>query len=147
MNKEEIKRSLEHYQQNLIDDLKGEFNLKKQDVENDNNDVRDIDSYSHQSQSQDDEQLVNDRLESAIDALTFLKNIPLKESKKVDLGSLIETESFLIYVGIATQKFTDTGKEIIGISTDAPIYNKLKDKTVGFSFEIEGDSCKIVSIH
>jgi hypothetical protein len=53
----------------------------------------------------------------------------------------------LLYVGIVTQKFKDNSKDIIGISTDAPIYNKLKDKTVGFPFEIEGDNCNIVSIH
>lgn len=146
MNKVEIKNHLENYQQNLIDKIKGEFNRKKDASEIDHNDVRDADSHSHQSQSQEDEQLIDDRLKNALDALTFLKNTPLKESNKVELGSLIETDSFLIYVGIATQKFTKNGKEIIGISTDAPIYNKLEGQTVGFPFEITGVSCKIVSI-
>lgn len=146
MLKKTVRTCIEKYQIGLIEELINEFNNKKEASDIDEYDVIDADTHSHQSQAQTDEQLINNRLESAKLALEYLKKIPLTESNKVSEGALIETKDLLIYVGIITQKFKDDGKDIIGISLDAPIYETLKNKTVGFRFQFAGVDCEILSI-
>lgn len=48
--------------------------------------------------------------------------------------------------GIITQKFTEGGRDIIGISTEAPIYKILYSQTIGFPFQFAGVDCEILSI-
>jgi hypothetical protein len=146
MLKKTIRTCIEKYQLGLIKDLENEFNDKKEASDIDEDDVIDADTHSHQSQAQFDEQLINNRLESAKKSLEYLKGIPLSESNVVTEGALIETKNLLIYVGIVTQKFNEEGRDIIGISTKAPIYKTLNNKTVGFPFQFSGVDCEILSI-
>jgi len=44
---------------------------------------------------------------------------------QVALGSLIQSNKFFICVGISTQKFSEDRSDIIGISTNASIYQNL----------------------
>ncbi len=147
MNKELVKNCILEYQKNLINELKEAFKDKEDDVVIDETDTRDADTFSHQSQSQADEELINNRLKKAEDSLEYFKNLTKSAHDKVELGALIESENLVIYVGITTKMFVDNGKNIIGISTDAPIYKTLKDQTVGFEFTLGNMDCKILSIH
>jgi hypothetical protein len=147
MLKEKIRKCIENYQTSLIEELENELNYKKEASEIDGYDVIDADDRSHQSQAQIEEQLVYDRLQSSKAALEHLKKIPLTESDQVTEGALIETRDLVFYVGIITQKFTEDGRNIIGISTAAPIYKTLHNQTVNFPFQFAGVDCKILSIH
>ena len=147
MLKQKIRKCIENYQTSLIEELENELNYKKEAAKIDGYDVIDADDRSHQSQAQIEEQLVYDRLQSAKAALEYLKKIPLTESDKVTEGALIETRDLVFYVGIITEKFTEDGRNIIGISTQAPIYKTLHNQTVNFPFQFAGVDCKILSIH
>ena len=147
MLKQKIRKCIENYQTSLIEELENELNYKKDAAEIDGYDVIDADDRSHQSQAQIEEQLVYDRLQSAKAALVYLKKIPLTESDKVTEGALIETRDLVFYVGIITEKFTEDGRNIIGISTQAPIYKTLHNQTVNFPFQFARVDCKILSIH
>lgn len=109
-------------------------------------DIDDADSHSHHIEAHEEAELINERLMSAKKSLKYLKSIPLSETEEVALGSLIETSKFFIYIGISTQKFTEDGNNIIGISTSAPIYQTLQSKTVGDTFKFGPDDCEILSI-
>jgi len=146
MLKEKIRKCIEDYQTGLIEELENELNYKKEASVSDGYDVIDADAHSHQSQARLEGQLVSDRLERAKAALAHLGSIPLAESDKVAEGALIETRSLTIYVGIVTEKFTEDGRDIIGISTEAPIYKTLYNQTVGFSFQFAEVDCEILSI-
>ena len=146
MLKETIRKCIENYQTGLIKVLENQFSDKKEASDIDENDVKDADAHSHQAQAQSEEQRINDQLEGAKATLEYLRNIPLTESDKVSEGALIETRSLLIYVGIITQKFTEEGRNIIGISTEAPIYKILYNQTIGFPFQFAGVDCEILSV-
>ena len=146
MLKETIRKCIENYQIGLIGELENQFRDKKEAADIDELDVRDADAHSHQSQAQSEEQLISNRLESAKASLEKLRSIPLTNSGEVSEGALIETRSLIIYVGIITRKFTEDGRDIIGISTEAPIYESLLGQTVGFPFQLAGIDCKILSI-
>jgi hypothetical protein len=142
-----IRKCIENFQIGLIKELEDQFNDKKEASDIDENDVRDADTHSHQSQAQSEEQRVNDRLVTAKADLEYVQKIPLNISDSVVEGALIETKSLLIYVGIITQKFTEEGRDIIGISIKAPIYKTLFNQKIGFPFQFSGIDCEILSIH
>ena len=146
MLKKTIRECIEKYQTGLIKQLETEFDEKKEAAHIDEDDIIDADTHSHQSQSITDEQAVSENLQRAKSDLVYLQGIPVTKSNKVAEGALIETKDLFIYVGIITQKFNDDGRDIIGISVNAPIFKTLENKSVGFEFEINGVSCRILSI-
>ena len=147
MLKEKVKKCIESYQENLITELENEFKNFKDGAHIDESDVRDADSHSHQSQSARDEERVSNQLSRAKVDLEKIKSISSAPSTKIEEGALIETRSLLIHVGIVTSKFTEDGKDIIGISTDAPIFKTLEGQGEGFPFQFAGIDCSILSIH
>jgi hypothetical protein len=60
-------------------------------------------------------------LQEKKEAFEYLNRIPLTKTDKVTEGALIETRNLVFYVGIITEKFCEDGRNIIGISTEAPI--------------------------
>lgn len=146
MLKEKVKKCIETYQENLVKELENEFKNFKEGAHIDEADVRDADSHSHQSQSARDEQRVSDQLSRAKEELQKIRQIGTAPSAKIEEGALIETRSLLIHVGIITSKFTEDGRDIIGISTNAPIYKTLEGQKEGFPFQFAGTDCSILSI-
>lgn len=145
--KETVKNCIIKYQENLINGLNEEFQLLKGVTNIDENDVRDSDTHSHQSQSTRDEQRVSDQLSRAQSELEKIKAISVVPTNEVTEGTLIETKNLLIHVGIVTSKFNDGGKDIIGISTDSPFFKTLQGQKVGFPFQFAGIDCSIISIY
>jgi len=146
MFKEKIKKCIITYQENLVSNLEMEFQNTKQTAHIDEADVRDADTHSHQSQTIADEQRISEQLIRAKQDLEKLKSISTSPSHKIEEGAIIETRNLLIHVGIVTSKFNEEGKDIIGISTDAPIYKTLHGQKKGFPFEFAGTACEILSI-
>ena len=62
------------------------------------------------------------------------------------MGSLIETEDLYIFIGISLQQFKLNGKNVIAISEEAPIYNSIKEKTIGEKITIGTIENTIISI-
>ncbi len=112
----------------------------------DEEDIIDSDTRSHQSQSTFDEHRVNEQLERAEADLEHLRSIPNEPADIIKEGALIETNNLLLYVGIITKTITEDGKEIIGISTDAPIFKTLVGQKKGFQFKLANSDCSILSI-
>lgn len=146
MFKEKVKQCITNYQEELVKGLESQFNNFRDAADIDENDSRDADSHSHQAQSTFDEQRVSDQLARAKADLEKIKRISDEPTDRIEEGALIETKSLLIHVGIVTNKFTEDGKDIIGISTDAPIYKTLRGQSVGFPFQFAGIDCSILSI-
>lgn len=145
--KQEVKNCIITYQENLIKGLENEFQSFRSGADIDENDVRDADAHSHQSQSAYDEQRVSSQLSRAKVDLEKIKSISDSPSTEVEEGALIETKNLLIHIGIVTSTFNDGGKDIIGISTQAPIYKSLVGQKEGFPFQFAGIDCSIISIH
>jgi len=146
MFKEKIKKCIVAYQENLVSNLENEFENSKETSHIDEADVRDADSHSHQSQAIADEQRISEQLTRAKQELEKLKSISTQPSDEIEEGAVIETRNLFIHVGIVTSKFTEDGKDIIGVSTASPIYKTLQGQKKGFPFEFAGTACEIISI-
>jgi hypothetical protein len=65
-----------------------------------------------------------------IDATTVLN--------KIALGSLVQANGIYLYVSLALPKITIDGADVIALSPQSPLGNKLMGMEVGYSFEING---------
>lgn len=77
---------------------------------------------------------------------TLSKIRPDKIQKKVDLGSLVETNKGWFYFSIAIGKFTSENKEIMALSLASPIGQVLKKLKAGESKSFNGNTWEIISV-
>ncbi|MBB3696746.1 hypothetical protein KMW28_23095 [Flammeovirga yaeyamensis] len=109
-------------------------------------DANDADDESHRYQTLVQKEETSKRIIKVMRDLEELKSIPLEKSAQVQKGALIELEDLFLYVGITTDQFNEFGRQIMGISTEAPIYKKMIGKTVGSSIDVNNKKYTILSI-
>ena len=59
-------------------------------------------------------------------------------AQSVALGSLVKANGIYLYVSLALPKINIEGVNVIALSPQSPLGNKLMGNTVGFTFEING---------
>ncbi|MCS5491650.1 GreA/GreB family elongation factor [Algoriphagus limi] len=87
--------------------------------------------------------------------LTFLKKElqilesidPEKEFQTVDEGAVVETDQRIFFVSTSIEQVDVNGKCVFGISTKAPIFQAMKGKKKGDSFEGGGIHYFIVDVY
>ena len=144
--KEEVKKIIEAYQLNLIDDLNEEYKLKKSGSDIDEEDVIEIDALSQQSEETNIAQLVNQRLTELKNDYNFFKTLNLNTQDSIEMGSLIESNKMYIYVAINTETLTYKGKDLIGVSAHSPIFQTLKGNKVGTKFKLGDFNDEVLSV-
>ena len=146
MTKEKVRDYIDSFLQQHIEELRKELDHKVKSSVIQCSDINDIDSHSHQFQTLKDEKNINDRLDQIIKDRNRFHKISMLQSDKVKEGVLIEVKNIYIYVGVVTPIISNNEKDVIGISTSAPIYKTLENQNVGFKFKFNGSDCIIESI-
>lgn len=131
MNKNEIIKSIINEQKVFISTIKNSVSRYKNASDIDENDSIDPEDFSHQDEAKEMQLRYEQILVQAKNNLDFLETYKNKETTKIELGSLIETEDLYIFIGISLQQFILNGKNVITISEEAPIYKSIKEKTIG----------------
>lgn len=147
MNKENLKNRLLDLQHTTISDLSEKISTTHSMVDVDETDTIDPEDLSHQVESSVTENLFKQQLQKARLDLDLLDHIDFSKKVKVEPGAFVQTEKFNFIVACATTPFDHEGKHIIGISIESPIFKEMKDREVGESFTISGNSYTILSIH
>jgi transcription elongation GreA/GreB family factor len=79
--------------------------------------------------------------------MRILRDIDLsKEFTEVDMGALVITDKRTFFVCVSIEEVEADGYKVFGLSTDAPIYQKMKGKKKGESFEMNGINYDILDI-
>jgi hypothetical protein len=65
---------------------------------------------------------------------------------KVEEGAIIKLGGRYFVISVSTGKFSCDGNEVMGISTQAPIYPAIEDKRAGDSFTFDGRSLVIEDV-
>jgi hypothetical protein len=146
MNKNEIIKSIINEQNAVISTIENSVTRYKNASDIDENDSIDPEDFSHQDEAKEMQLRYEQILVQAKNNLDFLETYKNKETTKIELGSLIETEDLYIFIGISLQKFMLNGKNVIAISEEAPIYNSIKEKTIGEKITIGTIENTIISI-
>lgn len=81
----------------------------------------------------------NTKLREVLDQKAILDKInPEISSKSITLGSLVKANGIYLYLSLALPKINIEGINVIALSPQSPLGNKLMGNTIGFTFEING---------
>ncbi len=78
--------------------------------------------------------------------LAVLNGLDLRPMNKVELGSLVKTTKGIFFISVALGVLKMDGETFFAISTDAPIYNVLKNKMGGEIVSFNNITYQILTI-
>ena len=131
MNKKELKESLHKAQEQMIKDLKMEIDSIHEGMDLDEEDTMDPEDFSHQTEAGTMVMTLRERLRVAEDQLKVIDTLPEEKMEEVGPGTVVETKNRRLYISISSRPFVHQGKEIIPISTKAPICSHIMGKKRG----------------
>lgn len=94
-----------------------------------------------------EQEKLNHKLREVIAQKAILDKIDTeKVSKSISLGSLVKANGIYLYLSAALPKINVDGVNVIALSPQSPLGNKLMGNQVGFTFEINGTKYLIESV-
>jgi transcription elongation GreA/GreB family factor len=94
-----------------------------------------------------EQEKLNKKLSEILIQKSILDKIDVNQSsKKIAIGSLIQTNGMLLFMSTALPKIVIDDKTIIAVSPQSPLGNKLLGNEIGFSFEINGTKYNIEKV-
>ena len=94
-----------------------------------------------------EQEKLNRKLQECLDQKAVLDKIdPLAVNLKISLGSLVVANGIHLYVSVALPKIKIDEINVIALSPQSPLGNKLMGTETGFEFEINGTCYKIESV-
>lgn len=94
-----------------------------------------------------EQEKLNYKLKEALEQKAVLDKIDATSVfNKIALGSLVQANGIYLYVSLALPKIAIDGVNVIALSPQSPLGNKLMGNVVGFEFEINTTKYVIQSI-
>ena len=94
-----------------------------------------------------EQEKINHKLKEVLAQKNVLDKIdPATIAKTVIVGSLVKANGIYLYLSLALPKINIDGINVIALSPQSPLGNKLLGNAVGFTFEINGTKYLIESI-
>ena len=79
--------------------------------------------------------LLQKQLDKAQFDFEKVKNMDFSEKSEAVVGALVTTDMFNFILGVATTPFLFGNMQIVGVSTEAPIYSSLLGRKEGDSYQ------------
>lgn len=136
MERKKIISKIIEEQQKIIDNLKQSVNNYKTASDMDEESTHDVEDYSHQSVAKDMQLRFEKLLGEAEQNMIFLENEKEMKHTEIENGSLVATDQNYLFVGVSVPVFEIGNRSLLSFSEDAPIFLKLKDKSVGDRVQI-----------
>ncbi len=136
-------------QEQIINDFKSRIEELKNSEIMINEDQYEYDQQSLDSSTNDMINYLADELNFALEELSLLQKMQVGEKPldSVALGSIVKTNKQTFFPSVSLENFSVNGQELFGISSQAPLYQLMKGKKVGESFEYKGEKYKILEIY
>ncbi|MDD2822152.1 MAG: hypothetical protein PHW29_12880 [Flavobacterium sp.] len=94
-----------------------------------------------------EQEKLNRKLREVLDQKNLLDKIDSATiATTIIVGSLVKANGIYLYLSVALPKISVEGINIIALSPQSPLGNKLMGNAIGFSFEINGTKYLIESI-
>jgi hypothetical protein len=94
-----------------------------------------------------EQEKLNRKLREVLDQKNVLDKIDsTKIAETIIVGSLVKANGIYLYLSLALPKIAVDGINVIALSPQSPLGNKLMGNEVGFTFEINGTKYLIESI-
>ncbi len=146
INKEKLIEVLVQHQKLKINELKDRLKMATEAADIDETDILDPEDYSHQNEANDIKLIFENQLRTVERDLKQLLLIDTSSKNTVVSGALVFTDHFKFFVGISFPSILFDEINIMGISTETPIYIKIQGKKIGDKFTISEKTYSILSI-
>ena len=94
-----------------------------------------------------EQEKLNHKLKEVLVQKAILDKIdPTKIVKNIVVGSLVKANGIYLYLSVALPKIAVEGINVIALSPQSPLGNKLMGNEVGFTFKINGTKYSIEQI-
>lgn len=140
----------QHYQQLVQDRIDVFKDMIAALTEDSKNDAKGSAGDKHEtalSMMHIEQEKLNHKLKEVLAQKAILDKIDSTQiAKKIIVGSLVKANGIYLYLCAALPKIAVEGINVIALSPQSPLGNKLMGNEVGFSFEINGTEYLIGSI-
>jgi hypothetical protein len=94
-----------------------------------------------------EQEKLNNKLREVVTQKAILDKIdPVKIAVTIVVGSLVKANGIYLYLSLALPKINIEGVNVIALSPQSPLGNKLMGNTVGFTFDINNTTYLIEEI-
>lgn len=143
IDKLQLQKTMLNMYETIINDLKEELKVKETLANIDEDNTLDPEDYSNQTVSKEMKMLLQKQLDKAQFDFEKVKNMDFSEKSEAVVGALVTTDMFNFILGVATTPFLFGNMQIVGVSTEAPIFSSLLGKKEGDSFQFTGHQYNI----
>jgi hypothetical protein len=143
IDKLQLQKAMLTMYETIIHDLKEELKAKESLANMDEDNTLDPEDYSNQTESREMKMLLQKQLDKALFDYEKVKNIDFSEKTEAGVGALVTTDMFNFILGVATTPFLFGNMQVVGVSTEAPIFSSLIGRKVGDSFQFSGNQYNI----
>ncbi|MBX2940607.1 MAG: hypothetical protein KF880_11095 [Ferruginibacter sp.] len=147
MNKAAILEKIIEEQQKIVDSMvtSREEYREESDIDETGGTI-DPEDLSNQTNAKEMEMRMQVMLDSAKTELEKLKQYSGVEKNEVAAGALVDTGERLFFVGSGIASMQVFGKELLGVSLEAPAYRVMVGKKSGDSFTLGNETYSILSV-
>ena len=147
-----FKKKTHQYYQQLVQDREDAFrDMITALTEDSKNDAKGSAGDKHEtalSMMNIEQAKLNRKLREVLDQKIVLDKIDASTTAEtIIVGSLVKANGIFLYLSVALPKITIDGINVIALSPQSPLGNKLMGNKVGFTFEINGTKYLIEEIN
>lgn len=147
-----FKQKTHQYYQQLVQDREDAFrDMITALTEDSKNDAKGSAGDKHEtalSMMHIEQEKLNRKLREVLDQKIVLDKIDASTTAEtIIVGSLVKANGIFLYLSVALPKIAVDGINVIALSPQSPLGNKLMGNEVGFSFEINGTKYLIEEIN
>ena len=147
-----FKQKTHQYYQQLVQDREDAFrDMITALTEDSKNDAKGSAGDKHEtalSMKHIEQEKLNRKLREVLDQKIVLDKIDASTTAEtIIVGSLVKANGIFLYLSVALPKITIDGINVIALSPQSPLGNKLMGNKVGFTFEINGTKYLIEEIN
>ena len=146
MNRQDILEKIIEEQNKVVESLEQSVERYKIASDLDEESTHDPEDFSHQTEAKDMQLRYEKMLREAQQSMDFLINEKDENHEVVEEGALIETDDNYLFIGVSVPRFQAGRKEVVSLSTEAPIFESLKGKKVGETLQLGAQELIIKSI-
>jgi len=147
MNRKDILDKIQHNLERNLAELTQALNDYESASNIDEADTLDPEDLSQQTEFKEMQMRMKIHLEQVNAQLSRLQELSNKNVSTVEAGAIVETNHNFLFIGVSCPSIPMDGKEILGISTETPIYASIKGKMKGDSFKMGKEEYSINNIY
>ena len=147
MDKNKLKQALIKLEKHHIDEAEMKYEEFLTGNLLDNTEVVDHDDQSHHRQSIEISDGLDEQAHVHEHHLETINKISFEPTDIIQPGAVVSVNGRCMIIAVPKAQFNIDGRDFLGISTSAPIYNQLKGKKAGNEFKFNNIKFKIEAVN